>query len=136
MHRSRQRYSISHCVARIIIVVSLAVLPHAELLIARLMERVHIQSASLCDGSLRAIEKELPSWLVVRFNQSCPLFASVILEIGLSIHSVAVVNFRLLQPMVHTTTLVSEHRLELPNTLDRYSPDTPRKSLAFLRSSA
>eukprot|EP01047_Picozoa_sp_COSAG01_P051090 COSAG01_NODE_5231_length_4396_cov_4.301373_3_plen_75_part_00 len=44
--------------------------------------------------------------------------------------------FRLLQPMVHTTTLASEHRPMLPNRLDRYSPDTPRKSLAFLRSSA
>jgi hypothetical protein len=52
------------------------------------------------------------------------------------LHSVAVVNFRLLQPMVHTTTLISEHRPMLPNTLDRYSPDTHRKSLAFLRSSA
>jgi hypothetical protein len=27
------------------------------------------------------------------------------------LHSVAVVNFRLLQPMVHTTTLISEHRI-------------------------
>ena len=75
MHRARKIQGVPHRLARVVRTIGLTALPRAELSVALLVKRVHVQRFPLRDGFLCPVEEQLPARLVVVLDEAAPLLA-------------------------------------------------------------